>query len=84
LGCTLEIGFYRELEAEIGVPVIDPSIAALKAAEHAALLKCDFGWKPSRKWGSEAPPEREVAEFGLFREPYEFGDRVILPSEARV
>ncbi len=41
LGCTLETGFYQELEAELGVPVIDPSIAAFKAAEHAALAETD-------------------------------------------
>ena len=41
LGCTLEIGFYRELQDYLngpeafpgaGIPVIDPSIAAFKAA----------------------------------------------------
>ncbi|RME80008.1 MAG: hydantoin racemase [Caldilineae bacterium] len=80
LGCTLETGFYKELEEELGVPVIDPSIAAFKAAEHAALLRKQCGWKPSRKWGSEAPPESELAEFGLFAQPYEFGNRVIVPA----
>ena len=79
LGCTLEAGFYDELQNELGVPVIDPSLAALKAAEHAAMLKQDFGWKPSRRWSSEAPPAWEVAEFGLFREPYAFGERIIVP-----
>ena len=78
LGCTLETGFYKELEAELGVPVIDPSLASFKAAEHAALLKQEFGWKPSRKWGSSAPPENELQEFGLFSKPYEFGNRVIV------
>jgi len=81
LGCTLETGFYKELEAELGVPVIDPSLAVLKAAEHAALLKQGFGWKPSRKWGSGEPPAKEIAEFGLFQKPYEFGNRVIVPVE---
>lgn len=79
LGCTLETGFYKELEAELGVPVIDPSIAAFKAAEHAALLKKQCGWKPSRKWGSEAPPPDELAEFGIFSKPYHFGNRIIVP-----
>ncbi len=79
LGCTLETGFYTELQEELGVPVIDPSIAAFKAAEHAALLKQQCGWKPSRKWGSEAPPDWETAEFGIFSKPYEFGNRIIVP-----
>ena len=80
LGCTLEAGFYDELQAELGVPVIDPSIAALKAAEHAAVLKRQFGWKPSRRWCSAAPPSQEVASFGIFSTPYEFGNRVIVQS----
>lgn len=81
LGCTLEAGFYDELQNELGVPVIDPSLAALKAAEHAAMLKRDFGWKPSRQWSSGAPPAWEVAEFGLFKEPYEFGERIVVPVQ---
>ena len=48
------------------VPVIDPSIAALKAAENAALAK-RVGWANSRVWGMQPPPERELADFGLFR-----------------
>jgi allantoin racemase len=79
LGCTLETGFYQEMEVELGVPVIDPSIAAFKAAEHAALLKQICGWKPSRKWGSEAPPLRELAKFGIFSKPYAFGNRIVVP-----
>ena len=48
LGCTLEIGFYRELQDYLngpeafpgaGIPVIDPSIAAFKAAENAAFIE---------------------------------------------
>ena len=35
LGCTMEVGFYRDVEKRLGVPVIDPSIAALKRAEYA-------------------------------------------------
>jgi allantoin racemase len=78
LGCTLETGFYKDLEAELGVPVIDPSLAVIKAAEHAALLKHNLGWKPSRKWGSAAPPENELVAFGLFSKPYVFGNRIIV------
>lgn len=79
LGCTLETGFYHDLQEELGVPVIDPSIAAMKAAEHAGHLRRTQGWKPSRKWGSEAPPAGELSEFGLFQEPYIFGNRIVVP-----
>jgi allantoin racemase len=81
LGCTLEVGFYREVEKALGVPVIDPSIAALKRAEYAAALKHDCGWKPSRKWSSEAPSEEEMARFGGFDGGEIFGNRIVVPAE---
>ncbi len=81
LGCTMEVGFYREVERQLGVPVIDPSIAALKRAEYAALLKRQCGWVPSRKWSCEAPPEAEMAAIGGFDEGEAFGTRVIVPAD---
>ena len=81
LGCTMEIGFYREIEKALGVPVIDPSIAALKRAEYAALLKRQCGWVPSRKGSCEAPSEAELAAFDAFPadEPV-FGSRIVIPA----
>lgn len=81
LGCTLEIGFYKELERELGVPVIDPSIAVFKRAEYAALLKRQCGWIPSRKWSCEAPPEEEIARFGGFDDGEFFGSRIAVPAD---
>lgn len=81
LGCTMEIGFYRDLEAELGVPVIDPSIAALKRAEYGAILKRQCGWKPSRRWSCEAPPEAEMAAIGGFDEGEAFSYRVVVPAD---
>lgn len=80
LGCTLEIGFFQEMEEELGVPVIDPSIAAFKRAEYSALLKRQCGWVPSRKWSCEAPPEEEIARFGGFDEGEVFGNRIVVPA----
>ncbi|MEM6461879.1 MAG: aspartate/glutamate racemase family protein [Pseudomonadota bacterium] len=82
LGCTLEIGFYQELEKEFGVPVIDPSIAAFKRAEYAAILKRQCGWTPSRKWSCEAPPEEEMARFGGFDGGSAFGQRIVVPARS--
>ncbi len=82
LGCTLEVGFYRELSETLGVPVIDPSIAALKRAEYAAILKRQCGWVPSRKWSCEAPSEEEIARFGGFDEGEAFGNRVVVEADA--
>lgn len=80
LGCTLEVGFYKDVEKAIGVPVIDPSIAALKRAEYGALLKRQCGWKPSRKWSSEAPPEDEIRRFGIIDGGNPFGNRIVVPA----
>lgn len=78
----MEIGFYRELAKTLGVPVIDPSVAALKRAEYAAALKRQCGWSPSRRWLSEAPAEEELARFGGFDEGEAFGARIVVPAGA--
>lgn len=80
LGCTLEIGFHETMQKELGVPVIDVSIAALKAAEHAAELKTACGWRPSRKWSCEAPAEAEMARIGVFDGGGIFGNRIVVPA----
>ena len=80
LGCTLEVGFHREIEDRLGVPVIDPSIAALKRAEYGAHLKHDCGWVPSRKWSCEAPPENEIAAIGVFDTDEPLGPRIVVPA----
>ena len=80
LGCTREVGFYRSLEKALGVPVIDPSIAALKRAEYAAILKRQCGWIPSRKWSCEPPPEDELDRFGIINDGDVFGNRIIVEA----
>ena len=81
LGCTLEIGFHDRLSEALGVPVIDPSIAAPKRAEYAADLKRKCGWQPSRRWSYEPPPEDEIAAFGIIGDGDVFGNRVIVAVE---
>lgn len=78
LGCTLEFGFFEKIQKKFNVPVIDPSIAALKQAEQAAILKNQFGWKPSRHLSSQAPPEADIKRYNLFNEDYKFGNQIIL------
>jgi allantoin racemase len=78
LGCTCEFGFYKKIQKELQIPVIDPSIAALKQAEQAAYMSVNYGWKPSRKWSCEAPPLEDLHRFGLFKEAYQFGNRIIV------
>ena len=85
LGCTMEIGFYRKLqqflrdELRTPVPVIDPAIAAFKAAENAALQK-QYGWTNNRVWGMQAPPEEELRQFNIFQQDYKFGNIIHIPA----
>ena len=78
LGCTDEFGFYKDLQKIVGVPVIDPSLAALKKAEQAAELKKNFNLIPSRKWSCEPPSKKEIEKFKLFAEKNPFGNRIVV------
>ena len=66
LGCSAEVGFHRTLQEELGVPVIDSALAPFKYAEFLAETAHRFGWHPSRRWGSEPPPEAEIQAWALF------------------
>lgn len=76
LGCTIEFGFFEQVEMEIGVPVIDPVVAAFKIAEAMAGMKQRFDWSPSRVGSNEPPPEAEIKAFGLFQGPVPIGNRI--------
>jgi allantoin racemase len=73
LGCTATYGFYRELQEELGVPVIDSMVAAFKTAEFAADLKNRFGWSQSKIGGYESPPPEEFTPW-QFEKQYDFHD----------
>jgi allantoin racemase len=68
LGCTIEFGFHETMQEELGVPVIDAVVAPFKLAEMLASSAGLFHWYPSRAWGSEEPPEEEVASWALFKD----------------
>ena len=61
LGCTIEFGFYREVQRKIGVPVIDAITAPLRYAEFLVTLGADHGWRTSRAGGYESVAPRELA-----------------------
>jgi len=65
LGCTIEFGFYRELQRELGVPVIDAVIAPLKYAEFLVELRDRFGWSHSKVYGYQSPPPDEIRAWRL-------------------
>lgn len=64
LGCTIQYGFHTVLQAEVGVPVIDPAVATLKYAELLGELAA-FGWTTSKVGGYGSPPPEELERFGM-------------------
>jgi Asp/Glu/hydantoin racemase len=64
LGCTAEFGFYEQLQQELGVPVIDATVAPFKYAELLGEL-ARLGWQTSEVGGYAAPPQWEAEAFGL-------------------
>jgi len=77
LGCTCNFGLYKQVQEELGVPVIDPLIAAFKTAELLAQLKVSHGLTTSNRWSSEPPPVQEMAKFNLDKLPPAIGNRLI-------
>jgi allantoin racemase len=69
LGCTIEFGFYRQMQEQLGVPVIDAVLSPFKLAESLGESALRFGWIPSREGGCEPPPEQEALSWGLAGEP---------------
>lgn len=74
LGCTIEFGFHETMQERLRVPVIDAVAAPFKLAEMLAATANLFSWYPSRKWGSEAPAEEEIAAWGLFKDAPPIGN----------
>jgi allantoin racemase len=64
LGCTAEFGFFEHLQDELGVPVIDATVAPFKYAELLGEV-ARLGWRPSEVGGYARPPEAELDAFGL-------------------
>ena len=58
LGCTAEFGFYEQLQDELGVPVIDATVAPFKYAELLGELT-RLGWTTSEAGGYAPPPKDE-------------------------
>jgi allantoin racemase len=64
LGCTIEYGFYEQLQEQLGVPVVDATVAPLKYAELLGELGA-LGWRPSKIGGYASPSAAELERFGL-------------------
>jgi Asp/Glu/hydantoin racemase len=74
LGCTASAGFYQQMQNELGVPVIDSAIAAVKHAEQLVEVRDRFGWYTSKVGGYESPPRSEIEAWELEEE---FGAREV-------
>ena len=68
LGCTAEFGFYKKMQDELGVPVIDATIAPLLMASFLVDLKQLIGVGHSRIGRYHPPPDGEIKEWGLERQ----------------
>ena len=65
LGCTATHGFYRHLQEQLGVPVVDPVLAALDHVQRLVQVRDNFGWSHSKRGMYETPPIREIRDWGL-------------------
>lgn len=63
LGCTAADKYYRDLQKELPVPLLDSEVTALKFAEFCADLAISCGVLPSRLFGSEPPPFLDLDNF---------------------
>ena len=70
LGCTLNLGMFKEVQRELEVPVIDPVVAAFKMGEFMGRLRKQFDWYPSRVGGCEPPSDEQLNAFSLFKSSY--------------
>ncbi len=61
LGCTIEFGFFRRLQDEIGVPIVDATVAPLLWAELLADAAARQGWVHSARLGYGTPDPVELA-----------------------
>lgn len=67
LGCTVQLGFFDELQKEFQVPIIDANIAPLKYAEFLCNLRDKAGWYTSKKCRYESPVPEEIRSWGTDR-----------------
>jgi len=65
LGCTMQYGFFKELQEAFCVPVIDSMLAAFKYAEMLVNLRNKTGWYTSKILSYKNPDPAEIREWGL-------------------
>lgn len=68
LGCSMQFGFYKDLQEEFEIPIIDSMIAGLKHAEYLLEIREKAQWSFSRKGLYESPRTEEMKEWNLERD----------------
>lgn len=67
LGCTVQLGFFSQLQEKFKVPIIDANIAPLKYAEFLCAIRDRAGWYTSKKCRYESPVPEEIRSWGTDR-----------------
>lgn len=75
LGCTIEFGFFKELQDELHVPVLDPVLATCRFAELLVELRDSFGWLHSKMYSYRTPASTDIRRWGLAKQ-YGFDERI--------
>ena len=65
LGCTMEFGFYRQLQEIYSIPILDATLVPLKYAEYLLELQCCCSWFTSKGGAWATPPKGELRAWGL-------------------
>jgi allantoin racemase len=68
LGCTIEFGFFRDLQEQLSIPVIDPVLATYKYAEFLVDLQDHFGWSHSKALSYQTPSSEEITKWALAKQ----------------
>ena len=56
-GRDVGVGLYKDLQLDLGVPVIDAILAPLAFAEFLIALRRKHGWTTSKVCGFASPPD---------------------------
>jgi len=63
LGCTMQFGFFEQLQKEFSVPIIDFMLAALKYVELLVEIRDKMNWYTSKVGGFATPDRAEIKEW---------------------
>jgi allantoin racemase len=62
LGCTMQFGFFEQLQKEFSVPIIDSMLAVLKYVELLVEIRDKMNWYTSKVGGFATPDRAEIKE----------------------